>query len=297
MAEVKEMPKKPKNPFGPTKAADLVIYRLVEKNDIRLREDTNQYRPYIRFPNTDIIKWNFGTDGEPDWQERAIRYLPGYSSIFVDEQEKGGREIPQAVLDNPNNRFEITDGYIRVRPSEATKIKFLDYCNRNVDSPFRTGRMEGIFEKYSEEKTTEKKSAKLDMQKEAIEKAYSADAAQISFHAKYLGIPLYDETGGTRKLDAIITDYRQVAIDDPKKFIDTYDDADLKLRFKIERALEGGFVNTRVVAGKAVYGATKQEICDIPQGTDEKGIVDVLFLFAQTKNGSDFYKKVSEYGN
>jgi hypothetical protein len=50
-----EQPKK--KIFGKQKAADLIIYRLLKQNNIKLRDDTPLYPPYIRFPNYDIITW------------------------------------------------------------------------------------------------------------------------------------------------------------------------------------------------------------------------------------------------
>lgn len=283
-----------KSSFGTVKEADVIIYRLEKENE-KLRDDTPKFPPYIRFPNTDVIQWNFGTEQEPEWGERAIRYLRGYPTIFVDEQEKNGRVVPENVLNNPNNRFEIINGEIIVRPHEKAKIQFLDYCNRNSKSPYRTGKTVTLFSRYSEEGRTQDLKAKQELQKVAFEKAFSADEEQIAFHAKYLGIPLIDPaTTATRKPDSIITDYRQKAIDDPKKFIETYDDQDLKLKYKIERAIEDNVISLRIVPGKAVYTTTKAEICDVPEKAELKTVVDTLFLFSQGKGGTDLLKKLAD---
>jgi|ERR1700760_651743 len=283
-----------KSPFDKAKAPDSIIYRLVQRND-KLREDTPLYPPYKRFPNTDLIRWNYGTEKEPDWGERAIRWLPNYNTIFVDEQEKGNRPIDPKVLDNPNLRFEIINGDISVRPHERMKLLFLDYCNRNVDSPYKTGRVQGIFARYSEEKRVEDLKSKQEKQKIAMEKAFSADEAQVAFHAKYLGISTIDpQTGGTRTYDAILTDYRQVAMDEPKRFIETFDDEDLKLKYKIETALESNSINLNLIPGKAIFTATKEEICDVPVSQDIKYVVDSLFIFSQKKEGANLVKKLND---
>lgn len=308
MAEVLTKPtiasgvKKPKI-FGNPKQADLVIYRLTEKNpsggqrikdNSWIRSDTPLYPPYKRFPNYDIIRWNFGTENEPEWGERMIRFLPGFGSIFVDEQEKGGREIPDSVLNNPNSRFEIIDGLIKVRPHEKTKIQFLDYCNRNVDSPYRTGKIQGIFEKYSEEKAVQKKSENLSRQREAIGKAFKADERQIAFHAKYLGIALLDYVdGATRTFEAVKTDYEQFALDDPETFLNTFDDSDIRLRYYIEIAIEDGVINLKSKNNWAVWGATKEDICEIPSGTTA---TDALFNFSALKAGEHFRKRIQNEG-
>lgn len=286
-ASVKAPPKK--KIFGELKKPDLIIYRLLKTNDVKLRDDTPLYPPYIRFPNYDIIEWEGGT--------RAIRWLPGEQSIFVDEQEINGRKIPDNIIHNPNNRFEIINGEIRVQPHQKTKIEFLDFCNRNVESQHRTGSVAAVFSKVSEEKKTAEIIAKQQLQKIAMEKAFSADEEQIAFHAKYFGIPIVDPaTSASRTFEAIQADYRQIAMDMPDKFLKTYDDEDLKLKYKINLAISDGTISMSIIPGKAVISASKEEISDVPITTDLKQIVDTLFLFSQTSKGVSFLKKVSEFG-
>lgn len=291
-----------KNPFGKEKKADIIIYRLLKRNDFGglrvkdnplVREDTPPYPPYKRFPNTDIISWNFGTEDKPDWGERAIRYLPGYQSIFVDEQEAGGKEIPEQVLANAP-RFEIIDGDIRVRATEKTKIQFLDYCNRNEDSPYRTGKVTPEFKRYSEEKEIDEKALRQELVESALEKAFSATDEQMAFHAKYLGIRMIDAaTSASRTLKAIKTDYRQAAIDNPTEFIKTFDDPDLKIKYLIEKAIEDNIISLSLVPGKATWTGSKEEICE----TLGETAVEALFIFSQNgKDGEAFARKLKKEG-
>lgn len=259
------------------------------QDNSQIRSDTPFYQPYIRFPNTDIISWNFGTEEKPDWAERAIRYLPGFASIFVDEQEANGREVPKNLLENPF-RFEIIDGDIKVRPTEKTKLQFLDMCNRNSDSPHRTGRLPFIFSRYSEDAHVDKMAENQKFVADAIQKAMSASEDQIAFHAKYLGISMIDAaTQATRTLKAIRTDYQQAAIDNPKQFIATFDDADLKMKYFIERAIEDNTISLTLIPGKAVWTGSKEEICDIPAGTTAQ---DALFNFSQLTAGEAMAKRL-----
>lgn len=213
--KVVEQPKK--KIFGLDKKPNQVVYRLIQKNDRTQRTDTPEYPPYKRFPNTDIITWEDGT--------REIRWLPGEQSIFVDEQEKNGRKIPDNILNNANNRFEIIEGYIRCRPHEKTKIYFLDICNRNEDSPHRTGTVQALFKKYTEEMKSAELSAKQDKQVEAIGKAAKATQEQVLAHAIKLNIPLINNlTQGSREYEAIRADYRQMAMDFPDNFLKIFDE-------------------------------------------------------------------------
>lgn len=217
-----EAPKK--KIFGEKKQPDTIIYRLIQMNDVKLREDTPLYPPYIRFPNKDIIVWEEAT--------REIRWLPGEQSIFVDEQEKGGRKIPDNILDNPNNRFEIINGDIRVRPHEKTKQYFLDICNRNADSKHRTGTVPAIFRKYTEEARIAELTEKQEKQQIAMQKAFDASDELVYFQAPYMKIPLINnETSASREIASIRTDYRQLAMDNPVEFIKIFDDENIKAKF------------------------------------------------------------------
>lgn len=202
--------------FGEQKKADVIIYRLLNQNNVKLREDTPLYPPYIRFPNKDIIVWEDGT--------REIRWLPGEQSIFVDEQEKDGRRIPENILNNPNNRFEIINGDIRVRPHEKTKIYFLDICNRNIESQHRTGTVAAIFKKYTEESRIQELNEKQIKQQDALKKAFEATEEMVYAHAQKMGIDLVNPTTNeSRKYKAIRTDYRQLAMDNPEKFLKVFE--------------------------------------------------------------------------
>lgn len=234
MAEVLDAPKKAsdkkadepkKKIFGQQKQPDLVLYRLLKKNDKTQRTDTPDYPPYKRFPNYDIIKWEYkNEDGSISESTRAIRWLPAEQSIFVDEQEKDGRKIPDNIINNPNNRFEIIDGYIKVQPHQKTKILFLDLCNRNAMSEHRTGTVEALFKKYNEEDRIAELKTKQVEQKEAMERAFKATDEQIYAQAVRLNIPIINNlTGGSRDYESIVTDYRQVALDNPTEFIKVFD--------------------------------------------------------------------------
>lgn len=204
----------------PQKAPDRVSYRLIKENDRTQRSDTPQFPPYKRFPNTDIIVWEDGT--------REIRWLPGEQSIFVDEQEKNGRKIPDNIIHNPNNRFEIIDGYIHVRPHEKTKIQFLDMCNRNLHSKHRTGTIEALFVRYTEELRVAELQNKQVKQKEAMMKAFEATPEMVMLHAQKLNIPIINNiTQGSREFEAIQADYRQMAMDFPNDFLKVFDDESL----------------------------------------------------------------------
>jgi hypothetical protein len=220
---VRQTPAATKGIFGPKKKADSIIFRLLVQNK-KTRPDTPKYPPYIRIPNTDIIVWK---DKDGNEGNRSIRLLPGEKSIFVDEQEANGRVIPIQVLNNPNNRIEIIDGDIRCKPHETTKIQFLDLCNRNRDSAHSTGRTMPIFSRYNGARSDKERIELEKLKGEAILKSQTADEKIIAEQVKLLRIAMEDDyTNESRSDDAILADYYQVASEDPKRFLETYEAAE-----------------------------------------------------------------------
>jgi hypothetical protein len=202
------------NPFdGLKKEPEMIVFKLLKENPtVKGREDTPLFPPLISLKNTDIIKWKDG--------ERAIRYLHGWQSIFVDEQEANGRVVPENVLANPLNRLEIIDGEIRVRPSENTKLKFLEMCNKNANSEYRTGKVAAIFARFSEDTNASSLKEKQNLQKKAFDKAFAADPQYVFDNAPKLSIPLNAQTGEGRSFDAVFADFKQYALNYPEKFLE-----------------------------------------------------------------------------
>lgn len=232
-SEKKAEQSKNKKIFGVQKNPDVIIYRMIQQNDRTLRMDTPLYPPYIRFPNTDIVVWEYTDEqGNKSQATREIRWLPGEQSIFVDEQEKNGRKLPDNIINNPNNRFEIIDGDVRVQPHQKTKIQFLDICNRNADSEHRTGTVQAVFRKYTEDVRIAELKEKQSKQKIAMQAAFEASDELVFFHAPLLNIPIVNNlTGGSRDFESILTDYRQIAMDSPDAFLKIFNDVELNKKF------------------------------------------------------------------
>ena len=96
-------------------------------------------------------------------------------------------------------------------------------CNRNGDSKHRTGTVEAIFSKYTEEMKSAELGAKQDKQIEAMGKASLSTPDQVYAHAMKLNIPLINNlTGGSREYEAIRADYRQMAMDFPEEFMKVF---------------------------------------------------------------------------
>lgn len=268
------------------KAAEKVVYRLIKQNE-KTREDTPLYRPLIILQNTDTISEN--------GQLRNIRYIKGHKSIYVEDQEEGNRPLPENLVHNQQNKIQVVDGFIEVSPKDKTLIEFLDKTNKNQDSKFRYGNTTPLFKRVTEDTEVDERLSKQDLVEQALKLAASADDIQLEFHAKYLEIPILDPyTNASRSIKAIKADYKQTALDSPKKFIDSFNDPELKTRYWLDRAVNEKTIDINTVVGQAIWGSSKAEICAIPSGTDHKNIMETLFVFALSKNGGDLLKQLKE---
>lgn len=284
MAETATAPiKNKKSAFGPKKEADVILFKLLNTN-AKERPDTPLYPPVVMFPARDVIEWDGG--------ERAIRYLSGWNTIFVDEQEANGRIIPDSVLNNTKNIIEFNEGEVKVRPHEKTKLQFLRFCNRNADSPHRTGKVPPLYSEYSEEKKTNELQLRQARQREALEKAFTAKESQIAFHAQYLGIsPIDPATSATRTIEAIRADYQQFAIDNPDGFLRTFNDDDLKLKYYIQQAIDENVLSLNIKAGYLVWAANKEDLCEVQPGSTP---IESAFNYMQLPLGDAAKRKVLE---
>jgi hypothetical protein len=99
-------------------------------------------------------------------------------------------------------------------------------------------------------------------------------------------------TSSSRTFKAVRADYRQMAINEPERFLKTFDDDDLRLKYFIERAIESNLINLNLIPGKIIWTATKEEVCDIPAGSTP---VEALFNFCQLKAGEDTQRRIKEH--
>lgn len=273
-------------PIVKEKAAEKVVFQLLKPN-AKIRLDTPDYKPYIRLKNTSNIFY----EGEV----RKIRYLKGYKSIFVDEQEPENRPVAEGIVNSSQNQIEVIEGKIEVNPNDSMKIKYLRMCSYNANSEYRDNQTVPLFAELTPDAKSKEQAKKQDLMLEAVETSKTADDQQIAFHAQYLGIPFVDQaTGASRTPEAIKVDYRQKAFDDPAVFLETFNSMELRIRYWISRAIEERVIDLTSKVGWAIFGGSKADICTIPSGTDIRNIQEALYLHANKRTGEDFLKQLRD---
>ena len=86
------------------------------------------YPQTYSLPTEDEVycEWINKETGEVEEGNRIIRYVPGETSIFADEQSQGaeGRRKRGVIV--------FTDGILHVKGTDTLKIQFLEMCNWNA---------------------------------------------------------------------------------------------------------------------------------------------------------------------
>lgn len=237
------------------------------------------YKPYQNLIMTSQIVWNGGRIG--------IRYYDGCESIFISDQPKEKDVVDQLIQQTKRRGFN--EGKLIVEGYDKMLLLYLSICSWNTESPFRTSTANGIFYASNADKKAAKESERLDLIEEALKYAREATATKMYIHSSYLGIPTSDYDSGNELTEKEMrTTYRTAASRDPKRFIDSYGNKSLEVKYYIDKALENGTISNKHNPNKATWGSNNTEICDISGLKSNEAIGQRLFEFSQTELGEEF---------
>jgi len=266
------------------KEPEMYIFRLIKEHP-KYHEGASIFPPNFLIPNSDTILWNYGTEQEPDFQPREIRYIDGMKSIFVDEQEVHG-PLADNVINKQTNVIQFNNGFLRVPSWNKPLVQFLtlnNQCSKNTNKFKMISNTYMLLDYGNNDDNVVELGKKKDR---AYDLARSASEDDMIPHAKFLGIPfIHASTGEERDMDAIREDYKARALAEPEKFLLMANNPKLKLRYLVEKGLEKGIITTGLVKNQAHWVATKQMITQLPANQKE---IDALTEFASTEDGSGF---------
>lgn len=237
------------------------------------------------------IIWPGGKDPFSDKERAAgrypIRYYDGCTTLFVEDQPKD-REVIEQLLKS-TRELSFIEGYLAVYGYDTMLKMYMDICSWNEESKYRVPTTEAIFKLLDAEKSRSAEANRLDLVEQALELAREAKEDYMLVHAKFLSVPMIDNvTSQPLTPKAIRTEYRKAAMNDPKKFIETYNDKTMAIKNWIERSLEVGEMSTTLIPNKAVWAKTGVVICDISGLSSKEGILNRLIELSQTKEGAEF---------
>lgn len=266
------------------KEPEIYIFRLIEEHQ-RSNPSASPFPAVFTIPNQDTILWNYGTDEDPNYLPREIRYIDGIKTIFVDEQEEKA-PLSDSVLNKQTNLLTFEQGYLKVDSWNKTKYQYLlltNQCEQNTNKFKMTKNIYKLLDFANNDDSIVELGKKKDR---AYDLARSAFEDDMIPHARFLGIPFrHASTGEDRDMDAIREDYKAKALEAPDKFLLMANNPKLKLRFLIENGLDKGIITTGLVKNQAHWVATKQLITELPANATT---LDALTEFASNEEGSGF---------
>lgn len=246
------------------------------------------YKPYQNLIMTSQIVWNGGRIG--------IRYYDGCESIFISEQPKEKDVIDQLIQQTRRRGFN--EGKLLVEGYDRMLLIYLNICSWNTESPFRTSTANGIFFAANADKKALRESVRLDKIEEALKYAREATATKMRVHSSYLGISLTDYDSGNELTEKEIrTAYRTSASREPEKFIESYGNKTLEIKYFIDQALQKGVISNKFNPNKATWGTNNSIICDVSGLKSPEALSQRLFEFSQSEEGEEFIiqlKAISE---
>ena len=198
---------------------------------------------------------------------RKIRYIPGESSIFEDEQKK------DAKVKSP---ITFNSGLLFVDRTNPSLKKYLDLCNLNQSNLDRDKSTRPAFKLLTPEVDAQKKLERSMAELDAVKVALEMPLDKMIGYAKVLGINVNKST------DEIRYDMKVRAEKDPKAFIEGMDDPMTELKETLMRACQYNIISIGNSKVNWIQGDQRPIITHVPLGV--KGI-DHMAQYCMSKKG------------
>lgn len=262
------------------------IFRLCEEHP-KYYEGASVFPPRFTIPNKDTIIFNYGTEEEPNLMPRQIRYVDGFPTIYVDEQEVNG-QVPDSVLNSQKNIITFENGHLVVPAWNKVLYNYLissNQCEQNTNKARQVKNVYKLLDFTNNDASVVELGKKKDL---AYDMARNASIEEMIPHAKFLGISfIHSSTGEERDYDAIREDYKAKALQNPENFLLFASNPRVKALYFIEEALLKNIITTELVKGQLHWASSKQLIGLI--NTNKKP-AEAIADFATTEEGESFMK-------
>lgn len=268
------------------KKPDMYVFRLVQEHP-KTHEGSSIFPPRYIITNQDNVLFNYGTDDEPDFRPRQIRYLDGFPTIFVDEQEEKGN-ITDSVTGNPKNVISFDNGHLVVPAWNKPLYDFLMASNQCEQNKHKLKQVKNTY-RLLDFANSDSDVVEIGKRKDlAYDMARNSSLDEMIPHAKFLGISfVHASTGEERDWDAVREDYKSKALENPENFLLFVNNPRIKTIFLIEKGLERGIITTSLVKGQLHWMSSKQLITPLDTSKSAK---EAIADFATTEEGDSFVK-------
>jgi len=205
-------------------------------------------------------------------QNRKIRYIPGETSIYADEQSVN------AKMREP---IAFNKGYLYVDHTNPTLKKYLDHCNSNADNPHRMKGKVAAFGLRDNERDAKKEIEKVATSMEAVQAALKMPLNELIGYAKVLGVNTNKST------DEIRWDMKVQAEKSPATFLAGMNDPRTEMKQLLLMAEESGIISMRKDGVK--WSNSGNTICVPAIGTQP---IDRMVDFCSSGEGEQVYSEI-----
>ena len=247
-----------KQEFKPT------VYELISK--AKRKNGMPQY-PIVSLLKAEDIIFD-PTTGE----NRKIRYVPGETSIFADEQPENARMREPIAFNN---------GYLFVDHTNPTLKKYLDTCNANGSNPHRIKSKNIMFKIKDNEKSAKDKISKVNDTIDAVQAALKMPLHELVGYAKVLGV------NTDKSVDEIRWDMKIQAENNPKGFLAGMNDPRTEMKQLLLMAQESGII--RMDKKAITWVSSGNTICVPAMGTKP---IDRMVDFCSEGEGEQIYAEI-----
>ena len=206
--------------------------------------------------------------------ERTIRYIPGESSIYKDEQSKEVRLREPIMFNN---------GILTVPPTNPMLKKYLELCNANRSNPNRISTRAASFYKVDTEVNASKNVSKAKAEIDALQLALNMPMEQLVGYAKVLGV------NTNNSVDEIRWDMKMLAQKDPNSFISGLSDPTTEIKEILLKAQEHNIIRMSGNKISWLIGGSEQLISHVPIGIKA---IDKMVDFCLSGDGKIVYDEI-----
>ena len=251
-------------------------FKKISKQDVtyRLIKERRDRKGHLKFPIVYMLKAEDIIFDEEKGINRKIRYIPGESSIFEDEQKE------DAKIKSP---ITFNNGFLRVDYTNPTLKKFLDMCNANASNPNRVATSPAIFKFMDYAKQAQEKLEKSVKSMDALKLVFELPLDKLIGYAQVLGVKVDKST------DEIRYDMKVLAEKDPEKFITGLDDPKMEIKQTLIRAKDHNIIDWDSQKVMWVQGNKRPVITNVPLGVKP---VDFLADKCMTDSGSSIMDQI-----
>ena len=240
------------------------VYELIVK--AKKRNGMPQYPIVSLLKAEDIIF-------DPETGEnRKIRYVPGETSIYADEQPETAKMREPIAFNN---------GFLFVDHTNPTLKKYLDTCNANGSNPHRIKSKSILFKEQDKAKSAQEKIEQVGTTMDAVQAALKMPLNDLIGYAKVLGVKT------DKSVDEIRWDMKVQAEKNPKAFLAGMNDPRNTMKQLLIMAEESGIIK---MDKKAVTWVQSGNVICVPAiGTKP---IDRMVDYCSKGEGEQIYAEI-----